>query len=683
MFHDNKPSRRTLYKTMESIRKYCFADDPVKIKIVSDQSKNFPNFKTVNYEDPNFNIATPIFVIHGNHDDPAGDGQYSALDILSVCNMVNYFGKSNNIDEITVYPILITKGTTKLALYGMGNIRDERLYRTFQQKKVKLMRPVEMRDEWFNLMVLHQNRVAHNPKNYVQEAMLDSFLNLIMWGHEHECLIAPTPSTEAGFWVTQPGSTIATSLSEFEAKKKHIGLLEVCGNQFRMKPIPLTTVRPYIIDEVTLSAEPDLKPEEMDKVRQFLSDKVEEMIKIASQSEGKQGAIPLIRLKVEYSGFPAINPAQFGQQFVGRVANPDDILNMWRRKKPTKLVRGDGKEAEEELFNRAVRPEPLDDTKIEDLIYEFLGPHSGAGTVELLVENDFTSALYKYVEKDDNKSIADFVTKQLQESQDFLKKQNPDRTKNAEDIQKLVVEHSKQQQQIKNLQKDINSSQALLPAADTTDGGNIDDKFDDVDIPSPTASSTSASQSTKSKGKTTKTKKTTTKKTTKSTKSKKKVLSDEEDNAKSDLSDDDKVMIIDDDDFSTSSTTTATKKKTTKSSQKPALNFTQVKVKSDPISSLPSSSQVQAQSQTSSQSLKRTRPDTFLTPQPPSKKSKTTTSGVKSESTPSKSAGILLNFLSDDTASQASQNDNTAMSSSQNSSPSVSKKWGKSKNSFV
>lgn len=82
------------------------------------------------------------------------------MDILSVANLVNYFGKSDNIDDITIYPILMRKGRTKVALYGLGNIRDERLYRTFQQKKVRLMRPIEAQDEWFNIMVIHQNRYS-------------------------------------------------------------------------------------------------------------------------------------------------------------------------------------------------------------------------------------------------------------------------------------------------------------------------------------------------------------------------------------------------------------------------------------------------------------------------------------------------------------------------------------------
>lgn len=29
-------------------------------------------FGHVNYKDPNFKIGLPVFVIHGNHDDPAG-----------------------------------------------------------------------------------------------------------------------------------------------------------------------------------------------------------------------------------------------------------------------------------------------------------------------------------------------------------------------------------------------------------------------------------------------------------------------------------------------------------------------------------------------------------------------------------------------------------------------------------
>jgi double-strand break repair protein MRE11 len=86
------------------------------------------------------------------------DGNLCALDLLSVCGLVNYFGRPTSVDDITVSPILLQKGTAKLALYGLGSVRDERLHRTFLNQKVKMLRPKEDQDSWFNLLVLHQNR---------------------------------------------------------------------------------------------------------------------------------------------------------------------------------------------------------------------------------------------------------------------------------------------------------------------------------------------------------------------------------------------------------------------------------------------------------------------------------------------------------------------------------------------
>lgn len=49
----------------------------------------------MNFESPNLNVGLPIFTIHGNHDDPAGHDNLSAVDILSSCGLVNYFGKAS------------------------------------------------------------------------------------------------------------------------------------------------------------------------------------------------------------------------------------------------------------------------------------------------------------------------------------------------------------------------------------------------------------------------------------------------------------------------------------------------------------------------------------------------------------------------------------------------------------
>lgn len=79
------------------------------------------------------------------------------MDILSVSGLVNYFGKAKEIDNIVIKPVLIKKGGVKFALYGLGNMRDERLHRMFDENKVKINK-IGSSSNWFNLMVLHQNR---------------------------------------------------------------------------------------------------------------------------------------------------------------------------------------------------------------------------------------------------------------------------------------------------------------------------------------------------------------------------------------------------------------------------------------------------------------------------------------------------------------------------------------------
>ena len=81
-----------------------------------------------------------------------------ATEILSMAGLVNYFGKSESVDDIAVYPILFEKGMTRFAVYGLGWIRDERLNATFQERKVQFFKPSGNLDDWFSLLMLHQNR---------------------------------------------------------------------------------------------------------------------------------------------------------------------------------------------------------------------------------------------------------------------------------------------------------------------------------------------------------------------------------------------------------------------------------------------------------------------------------------------------------------------------------------------
>ncbi|XP_013792884.2 double-strand break repair protein MRE11-like [Limulus polyphemus] len=282
LFHDNKPSRKTLHTCMQLLRKYCMGDKPVNIEFLSDQSENFKynSFPFVNYEDPNLNISTPVFSIHGNHDDPAGQGNLCSLDLLSVSGLINYFGKCTDLDNVKISPLLMQKGETKLALYGLGSIRDERLHRMFREGKVSMLRPREDSETWFNLFVVHQNRSRHGLTNYLPEQFLDDFLDLVIWGHEHECRIKPEWNGQQNFYVCQPGSSVATSLCPGEAVPKCIGMLNIYKKSFKLSKIPLQTVRQFYIEDIVLS-ETSLNPEDPDiaeRVLEYCCERVENLI---------------------------------------------------------------------------------------------------------------------------------------------------------------------------------------------------------------------------------------------------------------------------------------------------------------------------------------------------------------------------------------------------------------------
>jgi len=382
----------------------------------------FPSFsyRQVNFENPNFNVGLPVFTIHGNHDDPAGTDNLSAVDILATGSLVNYFGKApitgEGAGKIRIAPVLLQKGDTKLALYGLGNLRDERLCRLFSTpNSVEWVRPAPTPDsavpDWFNIFVLHQNRVAHTQaaKNCVREGHLARFLDVIVWGHEHECLADPWESVEGGgqFSVMQPGSSVATALSEGESKRKHVVLLEVMGQSWRSSKFPLETVRPFAFDSVTLGGKDVLDPERPETVSAFLSEKVTAMIDEVTRTRNlRTPELPLVRLRVDYTGFSTINTQRFGQKFVGKVANPQDII-LWQKAalRRTKAER-DAAAAATTAGVSAIQTGTLDETRIEDLIAVHLRQN-----LEVLPEAELTEALRDYVDKGQNREALDTVIK--------------------------------------------------------------------------------------------------------------------------------------------------------------------------------------------------------------------------------------------------------------------------------
>lgn len=428
LFHDNKPSRKAMYQVMRSLRMNCLGDKPCELEMLSDASDVFEGaFNHVNYEDPDINVAIPCFSIHGNHDDPTGDGHFCSLDLLQVSGLLNYFGRTPESDNIAVKPILLQKGQTKLALYGMSNVRDERLFRTFRDGNVRFYKPGQQQSDWFNLMAVHQNHHAHTATGYLPENFLPEFLDLVVWGHEHECIIDPRYNPETSFHVMQPGSSVATSLVAGEAVPKHVAIVSVTGKEFKVEKHRIRSVRPFLVKEIALSSDrrfrglekkkenkQDITYKLMEIVEEMIDEAKQEWMEVQDEDERSQDVpLPLIRLRVEYSAhdggkFDIENPQRFSNRFVGKVANTNDVVQFYRKKTGGSTGNKAGKEA-------AV-PDPsvmasmtMDTIKLDKLVNEYFT----AQPLKILPQAPFVDAVTQFVDKDDKHAVEACVVDSL------------------------------------------------------------------------------------------------------------------------------------------------------------------------------------------------------------------------------------------------------------------------------
>ena len=78
---------------------------------------------------------------------------------------------------------------------------------------------------------------------------------------------------------------------------RHCGLLSIKSDcSFKMDPIKLQTVRPFVMDSVRL-CETGIHPQDNDEVEDYLTKKVEDLIEKAKE-ENESDKQPLVRLKV-------------------------------------------------------------------------------------------------------------------------------------------------------------------------------------------------------------------------------------------------------------------------------------------------------------------------------------------------------------------------------------------------
>ena len=347
--------------------------------------------------------------------------------------LLNYYGRTPESDNIAVKPVLLQKGNTKLALYGLSNVRDERLFRTFRDGKVKFFTPTTQKDDWFNLMSVHQNHHAYTDTGYLPEHFLPDFADLVIWGHEHECLIDPRTNPVMNFRVMQPGSTVATSLVPGEAVPKHVAIVSVYGKDMEVETIRLKSVRPFKYKEITLADDRRMRDianehENKAKVHSYLTDIINEMIKEANEEwldlqrdsqgqleEGIAAPLPLIRLRVECTApeggdFQIENPQRFSKnRFLGTVANTADVLQTHRKRTAARKINQTPDMPEAQVMAQL----SLENVKVEKLVEEFLTAQS----LSILPQNPFSDAVGQFVDKDDKHAMEEFVKDALKQQE--------------------------------------------------------------------------------------------------------------------------------------------------------------------------------------------------------------------------------------------------------------------------
>ena len=275
---------------------------------------------------------------------------------------------------------------------------------------------------------------AYTETGYLPENFLPEFLDLVVWGHEHECLINPRVNPEMNFHVMQPGSSVATSLMPGEAVPKHVAILSVTGRDFKVEAIRLKTVRPFVIKEIVLSEHKEIKKlakleDNRSKITQHLISIVDDLIEQAkvewleAQDEADEDEeldvpLPLVRLRVEYSApdggnFDCENPQRFSNRFVGRVANVNDVVQFHRKKAGATRMMQNGADLPEESILAQMN---IDSIKVEKLVREFLTAQS----LTILPQNSFGDAVGQFVDKDDKHAMEMFVNESLSNQIKYL-----------------------------------------------------------------------------------------------------------------------------------------------------------------------------------------------------------------------------------------------------------------------
>jgi len=196
--------------------------------------------------------------------------------------------------------------------------------------------------------------------------------------------------------------------------------------------------------------------------------------------------LPLVRLKVDTTGVPTMsNPIRFGQDFVGKIANPRDVLVFHRAKKSaTRRVVADepelaGLDGDEE--GDGTDKLAAGRVRVHALVQEYLR----AQEMQLLGEAGMSDAIQVFVEKDDIHAISKHVDSTVRAAIKGVQASGEVLEENLDDaIQRVREERERQYTEQRTGKTGGAKGKAKGRAeADDDDAGSVDSMAMDIDEP--------------------------------------------------------------------------------------------------------------------------------------------------------------------------------------------------------
>ena len=361
----------------------------------------------INSDDLNVNI--PFFVIHGNHDAPAGENVPAPCKLLSTVKFINYFKTENIDDYINLSPVVIRRNDLDVVLYGIGFLFQKAFYNALKNKKFNFLKPnIQLNQNVYIICLIHQDKIGRDSKmENFQEMMTStySFIDLFIWGHEHEHI-----KYQDGSKVMQIGSTICTNLSKKSSFGNYMVIYEISLNNDEIHTnfteIPLQKTRPLLYKNISIPLSLSMKKED------YISKIETEIQNLLAKSEFEK---PFVRLRIQKGpGLwdpHCINVHNIEHNFSNIVANPTSII---KTKEPKIKPEKDKKKSHESNSLNSVDPIEFNDVIFNHLSeqqYDIIEPRNFMNSITSFMMGN-TDAIKKDIENLLNKKVELFIQTQ-------------------------------------------------------------------------------------------------------------------------------------------------------------------------------------------------------------------------------------------------------------------------------